>query len=188
MRNRKPEKGQMIHARPQGRRELQKSGGSESPICPQFSGNSLFIAFLCDNFLDFPKSGGSADPSDPLVTTPLPGLQNYKLFIEMLVTHITWYHYFFRLTMYLFFQFTIFNNYLIEKLVGNTDFSSPIDFSLFCLRIQETMQQFFQSYCNTILAICILPVTPFSRVGTQKNSYGIQFSTNKEASRSFFIF
>ena len=58
----------------QGRRELQKSGGSESPICPQFSGNSLFIAFLCDNFLDFPKSGGSADPSDPLVTTPLKGL------------------------------------------------------------------------------------------------------------------
>ena len=55
----------------QGRRELQKSGGSECPICPQFSENSLFIAFLCDNFLDFPKSGGSADPSDPLVTTPL---------------------------------------------------------------------------------------------------------------------
>ena len=55
----------------QGRRELQKSGGSECPICPQFSENSLFIAFLCDNFLDFPKSGGSADPSDPPVTSPL---------------------------------------------------------------------------------------------------------------------
>ena len=67
--------------------------------------------------------------------------------------------------MCLFFQFVICNKYLIEKLFGNTDFSSPIDFSLFCLRIQETMQQFFQSYCNTILAICILPVTPFSSSG-----------------------
>ena len=145
-----------------------------------------FIAFL---HYEFEKSGGSADPSDPLVTTPLPGLQNYKLFIEMLVTHITWYHYFFRLTMYLFFQFTIFNNYLIEKLVGNTDFSSPIDFSLFCLRIQETMQQFFQSYCNTILAICILPVTPFSSSGhSGKLVWNTVFNKQRSLKKDHFSF
>ena len=49
----------------------ESQGGARSPILPHFLENSLFIAFLCDNFLDFPKSGGSADPSDPLVTTPL---------------------------------------------------------------------------------------------------------------------
>ena len=55
----------------QGRRELRKSGGARSPILPHFLENSLFIAFLCDNFLGFQKSGGAAAPTDPPVTTPL---------------------------------------------------------------------------------------------------------------------
>ena len=43
----------------QGRRELRKSGGAKSTILPHFLENSLFIAFLCDNFLGFSKSGHS---------------------------------------------------------------------------------------------------------------------------------
>ena len=59
----------------QGRRELRKSGGPEALFCPTFLENSLFIAFLCDNFLGFQKSGGGRGggpgPLDPPVTTPL---------------------------------------------------------------------------------------------------------------------
>ena len=62
----------------QGRRELRKSGGAKSPILPQFLENSLFIAFLCDNFLGFQKSGGAAAPLDPAVTTPLHSSNTYS--------------------------------------------------------------------------------------------------------------
>ena len=47
----------------QGPRELQKSGWAKSPILPHFSENSSFIAFLCDNFFGFSKSGGVAAPA-----------------------------------------------------------------------------------------------------------------------------
>ena len=61
----------------QGPRELQKSGGAKSPILPHFSENSSFIAFLCDNFFGFSKSGGAAAPLDPVDTRPL--AMAYKL-------------------------------------------------------------------------------------------------------------
>ena len=58
----------------QGRRELLKSGGAKSPILPHFSKNSSFIAFLCDNFFGFSKSGGAAarprPPGPPCYVDP----------------------------------------------------------------------------------------------------------------------
>ena len=49
----------------QGPRELSKSGGAKSPISPHFSEKLGFIAFLCDNFLGFQKSGGGRGPPGP---------------------------------------------------------------------------------------------------------------------------
>ena len=64
----------------QGRRELQKSGWSECPICPQFSENSLFIAFLCD-------------PSDPPFTSKCKWqfLRLYLCMIRILIMHANFY-------------------------------------------------------------------------------------------------
>ena len=59
----------------QGPRELQKSGWAKSPILPHFSKKLSFIAFLCDNFFGFSKSGGAAAPLDPVDTRPLVGLK-----------------------------------------------------------------------------------------------------------------
>ena len=49
-----------------------KVRGAKCPILPHFSENSSFIAFLCDNFFGFWKSGGAAAPLDPVDTRPLP--------------------------------------------------------------------------------------------------------------------
>ena len=51
-----------------------KVRGAKSPILPHFSKYSSFIAFLCDNFLGFSKSGGAAAPLDPVDTRPLIGI------------------------------------------------------------------------------------------------------------------
>ena len=74
------------HARaPRGPKVRGVSDLKSSKNLPLKYENSLFIAFL---YYNFKKSGGSADPSDPVLAGPLNGIDNiFQTYLRVLWLH-----------------------------------------------------------------------------------------------------